>query len=297
MKLSKLKKIVFIFLLLFSFSFSVTADSGWDTDYGGGYDFGGGDYDYGGVYDYDYDYDYDDYDYDTGNRTYNHNSVKDDNDFFQTIMFYLILALIIYSIFKDVVPSKSNPKIKKIKYNDISLEQLQTYLPNEDMTNLKNMAINNFIKIQNAWSAFDYEALRKLCTDELYNTYITQLNVLKMKEQQNIMTDFKTLDIKLINIKKENDIVTLVFYLDIVFFDYVIDKSQKIVRGNNIYKVNNQYYLHFVKTKDTDDKMTNCPNCGAPIENVGSQTCTYCESVIIKESTNFVLSKKMKTGV
>jgi len=36
----------------------------------------------------------------------------------------------------------------------------------------------------------DYEALSKLCTNELYNFYKADLEVLKLKNGQNIMSDF-----------------------------------------------------------------------------------------------------------
>ena len=293
MKFKNLKKIILIFFLVFSFCFEVTADSGWDTDYGGGYDYGGS-YDFGG-YDYDYGHDYN-YHFDTGNRNYNLHSSSSDDDDFPSFLYIIVLVLIIVSFCQDVTPAKK-AKPKKRNFMDISEKELQKYLPDCNLEDLKNMAVNKFIDIQEAWSTFDYETLRKLCTDELYNTYSTQLNVLKIKEQQNIMDDYKPLDIKLLNVKCENNLVTLIFYLDISFFDYVINNNNKVVRGTNLYKLNNQYYLHFVRSQKGTDNLTNCPNCKAPIADVTSQTCPYCGSVIVKDANDFVLSKKMKAGV
>ena len=42
-----------------------------------------------------------------------------------------------------------------------------------------------------------------------------------------------------------------------------------------------------VKLKDAK-----CPNCGAPLENVNSSKCPYCDSTIIGENYDWILAKK-----
>ncbi len=288
MKLKNIYRIFFIILMIFSFSFKVTADSGWDSDYGGGFDFGGG-YD-SNSWDFDFDYGHD-YDWDN-DTTYHSSSSSSDDPFLGYIIMVLIIIMIVASIVQDIKPH--NYQKPKYHFNDIPEDKFLKFFPNNTIEEFRNMALQNFIAVQNAWMNFDYDTLRKLCTDELYNSYITELNVLKLKSEQNIMNDFKCLELKLLNIKEENNIITLYFYLNITFFDYVVDKNKKVVRGNNLYKLNNHYYLHYVRNKTGEDKITNCPNCGAPLDKTTSQTCPYCGSVIIKEASNFVLSKKMK---
>ncbi len=276
MKFKNIYKIFFIIIMIFSFSFKVTADSGWDSDYGGGFDSGG--FNYGGGWDND--------------TTYHTSSSSSDNPYLGYIFTAFFIIWIIVCIAHDVKPH--NYQKPKHGYHDLNEDEFNNFFPNNTIEEFKNMALQNFIAVQNAWMNFDYDALRKLCTDELYNSYITELNVLKLKENQNIMNDFQCLDIKLLNIREENNIITLYFYLNITFFDYVVDKNKKVVRGNNLYKLNNHYYIQYVRNKTGEDKITNCPNCGAPLEKTTSQTCPYCGSVIVKEASNFVLSKKMK---
>ena len=45
--------------------------------------------------------------------------------------------------------------------------------------NIIERAFENFIAIQYAWSEFKYKKLRELCTDELYNSYKSQIETLK----------------------------------------------------------------------------------------------------------------------
>ncbi len=279
-------KIIFTLILSIVFCFTVIADSGWDTDYDsggfGGYDSGG--YDYGGGWDYD------DWDYDRPNNYHSSSSSSGGDVYTLMMIFAVILIIVLLSTNrKNAYYSKSSTK-----FNDISNETLQKLLPTYTVEALKMEALQKFIDIQNAWTNFDYEKLRQLCSDELYNSYISELDVLKLKGNQNIMSDFSHNDIKLINIKEEQELITLYFYLDISFYDYVVDKDKKVVRGTDVHKINNRYYLRFTRSKNAVDKIKNCPNCGAPIKNMASQKCEYCGSTIVKSTTNLVLSKKNK---
>ena len=65
--------------------------------------------------------------------------------------------------------------------------------------------------------------------------------------------------------------------------------------GNNMLqnqKIIIEYVLSFVKSSVNNKKEEKCPNCGAPVEIVSSSTCPYCDSVIVKDSNVYVMSKK-----
>ena len=53
-----------------------------------------------------------------------------------------------------------------------------------------------------------------------------------------------------------------------------------------------------VKDRDAidDKKVENCPNCGAPVDINASATCPYCNSTLVKVSSDYVLSKKECIG-
>ena len=69
--------------------------------------------------------------------------------------------------------------------------------------------------------------------------------------------------------------------------DYVVDKDEKIVRGNKN-KVRYDYEMTFIKGLGNENK---CPSCGAKLES-NSNKCPYCRSTIVSNTHNFVLSKK-----
>ena len=311
----KILLIIVILIAPFTVFFTVKADSGWDSDYdyggySGGYDYGG--YDYGG-----YDYDYDDYDYggysggysswwyDSGSHS---GSSSGPFEFSPMgfLLFILILAAIVLYVYWSV---KSQNKLIKDNYiinpivdfsiinefSDIDEDKIKTIFPDATIGYLKNIAYNNFVEIQKAWMDFDYDKLRSLCTDELYNSYLAQLETLELKNSQNIMSHFKLRKIIINDIVKNKKTITLSVVLCVSFLDYVVDKkTNQVTRGLKNQLITNNYKLTYVISSkiDNNKKELKCPNCGAKLTNKASNKCEYCDTVVVTESHEFVLSKK-----
>ena len=279
-------KILLIIIILFIplyISPIVKADSGWDTSY-----------DSGGSFDYDYNYDYD---YDSDYEYHGYYSGGNSNFFTSSMFFYFMVIVIILLIFspKEMIKNPESPnKYIRYEFQDISQDLFAKKLPNESMALLKQEMFLHFIETQNAWMNFEYEELRSLCTDELYNSYQSQLETLKLKNGQNIMHDFNCHDIKITNIEEINKEIVLTVFMCIEFYDYVTNtKTKKIIRGNNSKTVLNNYIMTFVKEKDSKNKKSKkCPNCGAPNKNITSGECPYCNSTLVTKASRFVLSSK-----
>ena len=151
-----------------------------------------------------------------------------------------------------------------------------------------------YVKVQNAWSEFKYDELRNLLTDELYNTYKTELEALSAKGQKNVMHDFELVANNIVGFEESESNYTIDTALKVKFYDYVVDQENKVLRGNDKRRVVMTYYLTFIKSKT--NKENTCLNCGAPLENVNSSVCPHCNSTIIGPSYDFILSKKKATN-
>ncbi len=281
------------------------ADSGWDTGYSsGGYDYGGGwdsgSSNYGG---YDYHSHYNHHGGGSSSSyTYSSNGNSDGGRVMIALLLLTIFILIANYSTKGQLLSTNITKKKKVDYEkyrnygdvtykDMEEEKLKQIMPEYNIIQLKGMVYKKFVAIQQAWMDFDYDKLRELCTDELYNTYITQLEVLKAKNGKNIMNDFVTKYSYIIDVQIENNLYVVKALLRIEFYDYVIDTiTQEVTRGNKNAKVINTYQLEFVKAVNAENNK--CPNCGAKIDSVTSTECAYCGSTIVKGASDFVLSKK-----
>ena len=281
-----MKKKFIVFLTVIGMLFSgvnwVKADSGWDSSYdsGGGWDSGGSwdsGWDSGGSW----------------SSSSSDGSYSDGDGFAFLIVFIVVVIIIIYfSINNRGGKGGSGSTSNFNKYSDIKDDRLKKI--GMDADEFKKLAFELYKSIQEEWMNFDYEGLRKHLTDELYNSYVMQLDALKVKGQQNIMKDFENIDVKITNITEEAGIVNVTVYLHTAMYDYVVDNNKKTVRGKDNHKIDIEYSITFVKA--SDESLKKCPNCGAPFEGVAGGKCEYCGSTIVIGPKEYVMSKKTCIG-
>lgn len=289
MKKKKVLLISLLFILLSVFTFNlvtVRADSGWDTDYDfGGWDSGGWDSDW------DSDWGSSSYDSDWGFSYIPLGGIDDVS--FLIVIFVVIICFGLIKFYTKMSIRKVNHTIPDNTeiIPEISEEEVKKYMPDFNKEEFLNNCYQKFIDVQNAWSEFDYDKLRSLLTDELYNSYHTQLVALKAKKQKNLMEGFDKESIKITNLDFKDNKLILTVNLIVWFYDYVVDKDNNVVRGTKNKKIVNSYNLVFISTT-TKKKKTTCPSCGAPVSNDVSNICEYCKSNIVFESHDWILSKK-----
>lgn len=293
---NKIKKIL-LSILLITVSFNlinapVKADSGWDYDY---------DYDYGGSWDSGSDWG-SDWDSSWSGGSYYGSSGGGFSGGIGTIIIAVVIIIIIFSITnnknKPNGGKRNGNTIAKLNnYQDIDTSKITAVDPNLNITTFKSNSFNIYKDLQTAWMNFDTETIRKLTTDEIYNMYSSQLETLKLKKQKNIMTNITLEDVKIIDIYKTNNVITTTVYMRVKCYDYVIKETTgETVRGKNNEKVIIEYILSFVKSADNNKTEEKCPNCGAPVDIKASATCPYCDSILVKDSADYVMSKKTCIG-
>lgn len=322
--MKKIFKNIILGLLIFTLGFGsvytiTKADSGWDSDYDSGSSWDS-DWDSGSSWDSDWDYG-SSWDSDWSPSSYSSSSSSGEPSLSGIIIVTIILVAIITMILTNNI--KRGKKINNIRdeirnninnlnnninhirnsinndnyYKDIDVNIIKEIDPNLDINEFKQKAYNIYKDIQVAWMNFDIEKIRKLTTDEVYNMYKSQLETLKLKKQKNIMNGFELLDVKVYDISKVNDIITLKVFLNVKMYDYVIkENTGEITRGTDKMKMNISYELSFVKSATDSKKINTCPNCGAPVDIIASSTCQYCDSTLVKDSSDYVLSKKTSVG-
>lgn len=288
--MKKRERVIFIILLLLCLFFPInklSADSGWDGGYdsGGSSDWGSSSSDWGSS---SSDWGSSSSDWSSSSGSYSSGSL----DPFTVIVILIFIAIIF------AVTNKSNSGSNRLmvpgtslgKINPYDIDKLKKFLPDFDEEKFKEKAYELYKEIQVAWMDFDKDSIRKCVTDELYNTYSAQLSTLKVKNQKNIMKDFQLLDSKIVGMETKEKLVSLTIKMKIECYDYVVDKEGKTLRGNDKQKVIYEYAMTF--NRGVSDKPNKCPNCNAPLDNVNSSKCPYCDSNIINESYDWVLAKK-----
>ena len=297
----KFISIVFIsiFIVILLSIKSVNADSGWDTDYdsGGGWD-SGSDWDSGWDSGSDRDSNY----HSGGGYSNSDSSSVSDKTFLMLIILVVVGRFVIWIISNLIRDSLYNRrKFDSINlhqnqvpsFNEITFEQANEIIPGFNIGEFDFKIFKMFEDIQKSWMNFEYNKLKILLTDELYNSYEMDLEILKSKNQKNVMFDFENISTKLIELKKENNQFIATVVLNAKFYDYIENENGVILRGNPKRKVNNIYILTFVKSIE-DIKERTCPNCGSKVTGNTTGVCQYCESKIIFNEFDWVMSKKQK---
>lgn len=287
-----MKKKFLIFLVSIGLIFSgvslVRADSGWDSSYdsgGGGWSSGGSSWS-GGSSSWDSGWS-------SGGSSGSHSySYSDGGDISFLIFFVIVIIIIIYCSINGGKGGSSSSSNRADNYPEIKDDRLKKI--GMDADEFKKLAFELYKNIQEEWMNFDYDGLRKHLTDELYNTYMMQLDALKVKGQQNIMKDFENIAVKITNITEESGMVNVTVYLHTAMYDYVVDNNKKVVRGKDNHKLDIEYTITFVKSSESSQEV--CPNCGAPFKGVAGGTCDYCGSTIVTGPKEYVMSKKTCIG-
>ena len=185
------------------------------------------------------------------------------------------------------------PKVIKKNYTIWYIDEVQKVIPNINKKEFFDMASDMYIKLQEAWMNFDYKTMRKLTTDDLYNSYKIMLESLKKKNQKNIVSDIKVYGVNFTNAKNENGKYTVQVELDLAYRDYIVEKKKndyELVRGV-VDRLDVICLVTFVSTEKKD--ISTCPLCGGPISKKNqSDKCKFCGNTIVKENYDWIISKK-----
>lgn len=210
--------------------------------------------------------------------------------------FIIIILFIIISNNSNNIKNKGRFNIANgfaLTNNQQAIDEIKKHLPGFDVNKFLSNGFNIYMRIEEAWMNFELDKVRDIITDEMFNMYESQLTSMEMKGEQNIMKDFKLLNSAITNASVQNDMLQVTTRYVIEFYDYIIKKDTKqVVRGNSNRKIRMIYEMTFVE-KLGKTKLDKCPNCGAPIKVNSAGICEYCNSKIVDDNTEWVMSKKI----
>lgn len=282
------------------FNTTVYADVGSFEDYSSGSDWGSSSWDSGSS-------SWDD-DYSSGSS----NGIFIFGGGFGSLLFWTVIIVIFIIISKNTKKGQRNRPNYNNQYqsaNIPSMQQLeakQTQIENKIQINdpdfnkeeLIAWSKNLFIKLQQAWTARDWETIRTFETESLFEQHKNQLQGYINNNQINVMDRICVNYAHLYEYKVEGDKEILTVRLNSRMEDYIIDATTKnVIKGEKGLDKVNTYLLTFIRKNGIKTKpgtvevnTTNCPNCGAPTQITSSGKCEYCGSVITTGEYNWVLS-------
>lgn len=213
-----------------------------------------------------------------------------------TLASFLDIALLFTLAFITV------PKIKKeLNYVHGIDSKLANYdeLNDSELTanGIKNRKVleqhlfKKLVAIQTARSNYDYDTLKYLCTEKLYNLYLSELEMLNQVDLGYHFSNYKLLESQIYSITSDDKKITLKVAMKTSCISYRLDAEKNLVDGSQTDKTIIIHELEFEKNIKTDEIELNCPNCGAPTKRATKGKCSYCNTIIDTESTDWLLSK------
>ena len=176
------------------------------------------------------------------------------------------------------------------KYDEITDEDLTA----QGIKNRKVLEDNLFTKlvsIQNARAKYDYETLKALCTEKLYNLYITELEMLHETGLDYHFEDYQKIESQIYSITSNEKEITIKLAIKASCISYRLSAEKEVVDGSKDKKTMIIHDLTFKKKIETNDIEENCKNCGAPTKRNVTGKCQYCNTIIDTESTDWILAQ------
>lgn len=221
---------------------------------------------------------------------------------FNKLFFFFVLIIGIYVAFNTVkkLPLRASaPRIFSLPdHTEAIVKEIQKIDPLFNAREFLTWSKHVFVALQTAWTNFEWDKVRSLETNELYQQHRLQLQEYKDKGWRNVLERINVNNAHLFAYEQNEQNEYLSVYLNTRMVDYVLDENKKtIVKGNDKADCYMQYLYTFVRRKGvqtavntTDKDIFTCPKCGAPAKADGNGVCEYCGFTIMTGEFGWVLA-------
>ena len=125
---------------------------------------------------------------------------------------------------------------------------------------------------------------------ELHNKLAHAISIWQNKDQREHFDSIRLHRTEISGYTKKNGRCIITFQSSVQYYHYVTDRDGNIISGKKDVLFQAKYETDLIYIQDraiAEHNMSsavglNCPNCGAPITNLGQKFCEYCGSGIIE---------------
>jgi len=152
-----------------------------------------------------------------------------------------------------------------------------------------------FMGIQKAWSEKDISKARRYITDGVHQRFLTQIEMMGILKQTNIISDIEIDNIWIDKIESDGEFD--IIHAGISAFANDIFKSELSRSLNTDVSEDFIEYWSFIRKKSSKNKdlygSVECPNCRAPLDGKNSDVvkCTFCGTLLNNGDYDWILSE------
>lgn len=182
-----------------------------------------------------------------------------------------------------------------------SIASLKKKDPGFSEADIEAKVKNWVMKFEAAWCSGSMDSCRPFISDGLYNSYVSQLDMMKQNGEASRTEDLAVTQCVVESWNTDGDKEYLNVWLSEKKRTYKVslDNPSKVIKGNRNITYNLEYRWQLMRSAGSisDDaglRVQECPNCGAQTSINQSGKCEYCGSTLHTESFDWVLNKADK---
>lgn len=146
-------------------------------------------------------------------------------------------------------------------------------------------------ELQDAWSARDWERVRPLETESLFQFHRYWIDAYRRQNLRNIVDDYAITRIEPVKISSDAFYEAITVRLWAEGRDHTDDANGRVVGGSRLQTRYWSEYWTFIRTKITVNAAIACPNCGASVHAGATGVCNYCGGKITVGHFEWILSR------
>ncbi len=150
------------------------------------------------------------------------------------------------------------------------------------------------IELQEAWTARDWERVRPLESEGLFQMHRYWIDAYRRQNLRNVVADFRVSNIEPVKISDDAFYESITVRLHAQGRDHTVDESGHLVSGSDLQLRKWTEYWTLIRTRAATTAGTAtapCPNCGAPVTAGSTGICDHCGGKLTAGSFDWVLSK------
>jgi Tim44-like domain len=174
------------------------------------------------------------------------------------------------------------------------IQALQARDPNFNQQVFLDRAQQTFFVLQNAWMARNLSPARVYLSDGIYNRWQLQINQMLAMHKRNVLEDLAINGCTIARVAGDPNFDSITVRIDAWAADYEVDDQNKLVSGDQKAAPFTEYWT-FIRSRaartrvEDTAQITQCPNCGAPVQLSESGVCAYCKAVVTSGQFGWVL--------